>query len=433
MIQEHIQFETRLSAENAFLWHIAHHWRNPSPFPQTNLDWQTVVQTAIKNKMPMLLHRYLQTVGQGLPVAAADQLEASIAAYQEKATTFTDALRSYAAQANAQAVPTIPLKGLWVAERVYGQPDMRPGHDMDILVQRQDVARAIQICEELGFNRYWPGLLPDAYYLRHHLHIELSLTDCWTWIEVHWAFDHPRTLLTIDYDSIFQRGTSATLLGAPIHEPAWEDVLLSLSIHLVKHMVFLPTVLESPDLHALILADGRMMHFLDVAETVKQFHDVIDWNLLIDLAHESGAVTSLGAVLQICQQLFNAPVPSAVLENLRPVKQDRLTRKLHIEMANHLLGTGQSRLWGFLIEPNWTLVFRPIRLLDYLTYLLPPQEYLQRRYKNQNSLTRLRHMIGAIAEYIQLIGDTAINSWRVKRNPLAPDVELPPDSKCHQC
>ncbi|MGB1253839.1 MAG: nucleotidyltransferase family protein, partial [Candidatus Promineifilaceae bacterium] len=354
MIEPRTQLDVDVSAENAFLWQVACHWRNPQPLidPST-LNWQTVVQTAIKNKMPMLLYRYLQAIDVQLPVAAADQLEASVEAYQSKAATFTMALRDYMNLAAERDVPTVPLKGLWVAERVYGQSDMRPGHDMDILVRRQDVARSVKICEQLGFNRYWPGLLPDDYYLRHHLHIELSLTDCWTWIEVHWAFDHPRTLLTIDYDGLFNRATTGRLLGATIAEPTWEDVLLSLSIHLVKHMVFLPAVLARSDLPDLVLADGRMMHFLDVAEAVKQFHEVIDWQLLVRLATESGAVASMGAVLHVCQRLFDAPVPPFVLTALAIPPQDRLTRKLYQEMANHLIGQSQSKLWGFLVEPNW--------------------------------------------------------------------------------
>jgi hypothetical protein len=79
--------------------------------------------------------------------------------------------------------------------------------------------------------------LKDEYFARHHLHQQRSTSDLSIWFEIHWALDHPYTLLTVDYESIFARAKPSGLLGEPIQEMALPDLLLSLAIHLVKHAV----------------------------------------------------------------------------------------------------------------------------------------------------------------------------------------------------
>src|SRR5690606_23656717 len=130
-----------------------------------------------------------------------------------------------------------------------------------------------------------------------------STRDLNIWFEIHWALDHPYTLLSVDYEGIFARARPARLLGAPVQEMAAPDVLLSLAIHLVKHAVYLPSLVEREDLPRIILADGMLMYYLDIAEVLKQTPD-LDWDLSVRLAREWGAVDTLGSVLRVCRRSF---------------------------------------------------------------------------------------------------------------------------------
>ena len=429
---------TQLNQEETFLWDLARYWRDPSVRLAAPDDWSRLVALAIDNKMTVLLDGYLVQRGlrDQLPIGAADQLEKGVSVSAEKAQSLTSVLRDYMPLARQAGVPTIPLKGLWVSERIYGNPQMRPGHDLDLLVPHDKIKACIAVCEGMEFNRYWPGLLPDAYYVRHHLHLELSLPDCWTWVEIHWAFDHPRTLLTIDYEQVFSRATQGELLGVQIWEPNWVDVLLSLAVHLVKHANYLPLVLEHPQLERILLADGRLMHCLDVAEAIKRYEGQIDWALLIKVAQESGAVGILGAVLRMCVRLFAAPVPATVLAALPLPVLPWYEQRAYVAMADHMLAKAEGRqtqgIWAWLVEPNWTLIFRPIRLLDYVTYLFPSADFLQRKYGGATLVQRVKHGVIVLGTYVQLVWDTLYSTLQVKRKPLMPDVVLPADSKCRE-
>ena len=290
----------QLTTEEQFLWACARNWRAPHllDFPQ-NLDWSRLVQMVVANRMETLLNKVLTATGMldRLPPDAHAELQKWVDIRAGKANDYIRILGQYMPLAVAHNLETIPMKGLWVSEKIYGDPAMRPGHDMDILIRKERLHDCIAILEQIGFGRYWPQQLDDAFYFRHHLHLELSLSDCWTWVEIHWAYDHPRTRLTIDYEAVVDRATPSKLLGAPAWDPALPDLLIYLSVHLVKHMVHLPHIANRPDLERLILAEGRLMYFLDIAEAVKLFHDQIEWALLIDLARQYGVTAILGSTL----------------------------------------------------------------------------------------------------------------------------------------
>ncbi len=409
-----------LTPEELFLWQAACHWRQPAALPAPgSLAWGRVVQVGLANKMATLLGQTVRGAGlwDEMPAEAQAMLAEGEAKFARKAQELTAVLQAYMPLAHQHQLESMPMKGLWVSCNLYGQAAMRPGHDLDILVRRDRLDDCIGLLEAVGFGRYWPDTLPDEFYKRHHLHLELSLPDCWTWVEIHWAFDHPRTQLTIDYEAVMDRTTEGELLGVPIWEPNPSDLLLYLSVHLVKHMVHLPATYERPDLPRLILAEGRLMYFLDVAEAVKVYAQEIDWRLLIESAEAYGAVDILGATLRVCRQYLAAPVPEWVLRHL-PVHPVRgITGRLHRELAAHTLagylGQPTSAFWTFMVEENYKFIFRPIRLWDLIVYAFPGQSYLQRRYGG-GATTAVPHFLRTVMDYGRLAIDTLHASYQRK-------------------
>lgn len=427
-----------LTREEAYLWQCARSWRNPSP-PNNpdSLNWSKIVATGQANRMVTLLDRVWQATGMHsyLPAEALGTLEEWKGKMGKKAADFSQVLHQYMPVAAKQGLETMPMKGLWVSCNLYGNAAMRPGHDMDILVRRERVGDCVAILERMGFGRYWRQTLADAFYERHHLHLELSPPDCWTWVEVHWAYDHPRTQLTIDYEGVMDRTTAGELLGVPVRDPSPADLLLYLSIHLVKHAIYLPAALSSarPDLARVILADGRLMYFLDVAEAVRHYGDGLDWEQTIKLAREFGAVDILGSVLRVCRDLLDAPVPEWVLEELPVTAPGRVTGRLMNEVASHkvavYLGEKTSAFWRFMVAENYTFVFRPIRLLDLVTYAVPGGDYLRRRYGRAGLGTAGYHLLATVGQYGRLAVDTVYYTVKNKWRPTPTFVTLGEDKR----
>ena len=400
-----------LSIEESLAYEFARHWRDQNYRPDLqNIDWTRFARLLTHNRMAILAAPILERGNTAIPVEAQKLLREQKEKYKRSAVSLGGALVTYLKASKTRGIPTIILKGLWLCEKIYNNPSMRPGGDIDILVPKNKVDACLALLNEQGIGEYWPNLLKDEYFTKHHLHQQRSTPDLSIWFEIHWALDHPYTLLTVNYESIFLRATPSKLLGAPIEEMAIPDLLLSLAIHLVKHAVYLPSLLNSEDLPRIILADGMLMYYLDVAEVLKKHTGDVDWTLTIQLAHQWGAVDILGSVLQVCKKYFDAPIPDEVISSL-PVRGPwQITRKLMARAAEQELaiyeGRPANRFWQLMLASNGAFILRPVRLLETASYFFPPADFLARRYGKATVAIRIYHLLKAFLQTLSFIWDT---------------------------
>jgi Uncharacterised nucleotidyltransferase len=402
-----------LDPEEKVAFELARHWREPDyRLHVGKIDWSRLANILIKNRMSVLAMQVFDraNITNSIPSNAAEKILAQCATYQRASMDLGIALKTYLANAAAQRIPTIVLKGLWLCEKIYHVPGMRPGSDIDILVPRNQVNACLAALKEQNVGEYWANLLRDDYFSRHHLHQQRSSPDLKVWFEIHWALDHPYTLLTIDYEGIFERARGAKLFGTPVREMANPDLLLSLAVHIVKHAVYLPSLIGREDLPRIILADGMLMYYLDVAEVLLQFKDKIDWDLAVQLAYQWGAVEILGSVLMVCNRCLEAPVPEQVLAML-PVKgPGSATRIFMARAAEQQLaiyeGRQGRRFWKLLLAPNSAFILRPVRLLETAAYFFPPADFLRRRYGSASFVTGFFHLVRAAAQSFRFTWDT---------------------------
>jgi len=169
-----MMIHSNLEAAEQFLWQCARGWRQPAGLlAPAEVDWTRLVEIALDNKAQAVLAAVLSGSGQTeqLPAAASAALQNGVTRHQRQATHLGAALRNYLQFASQEEQEVVVLKGLWLSETVYGQPEMRPGADIDILLRRDDIAASLRILEEeMGYGRWWRPLLDDEYYSRHHLH-----------------------------------------------------------------------------------------------------------------------------------------------------------------------------------------------------------------------------------------------------------------------
>jgi hypothetical protein len=405
-----MNFKMDLSLEEQLAYEIALHWRDESYRPDLeNVDWVRFSNILTHNRMSVLARQVFARVNPSIPPDAQKLIREQAEKYERSATKLGDALTTYLKAAETRGIPTIVLKGLWLCEKIYHVASMRPGGDIDILVHRKDVDACLKLLAEQGIDEFWPNLLKDEYFTRHHLHQQRSTADLNIWFEIHWALDHPYTLLTVDYEGIFRRAKPAHLLGAPILEMETSDLLLSLAIHLVKHAVYLPSLVDREDIPRIILADGMLMYYLDVTEVIKQYQTV-DWDLTIQLAREWGAVDILVSVLHVCKRYLHAPIPGKVFDALPISPPWMVTRSLMARAAEQELaayeGREGSRFWKLLLASNGAFILRPIRLLEALNYFFPSSDFLHRRYAKADSGTRIRHFFSTFVQMLRFGWDT---------------------------
>ena len=121
-------------------------------------------------------------------------------------------------------VRALPIKGLTFAERIYGDPGLRPATDVDVLVPRAQLARAVAALRELGYGAptdpLWAGGLPE-------LHHRLAGPHGAPRVEVHWRTHWAEDGLSEDAIAAAVPAPDGLLRAPPAHELALTMAVLA--------------------------------------------------------------------------------------------------------------------------------------------------------------------------------------------------------------
>ncbi len=196
-------------------------------------DWIDLVTLALAHNVGGLLHRAIVAGRAGAvppPIADALRRHASVTA-ERNAAAFAEYLRLNAALAEA-SVPTIPLKGAWLCQRVYGDLGARPSRDIDFLIPRSSIATALEVLARCRYPVTAPlsprQLRAKANYAGQFI---VHRDDGGFAIEPHWALA-PATLgLAINHDALWRGATLRQAGGVTLRTLAPEDEFLILCVH----------------------------------------------------------------------------------------------------------------------------------------------------------------------------------------------------------
>jgi hypothetical protein len=119
-------------------------------------------------------------------------------------------------------IVAVPLKGPFLAERLYGDAALRMSYDLDILVSTRDLTRAEVVLREIGFI---PGI-PDDY---HRQWCRRRTT-----VELHHDVENP---LAFNFETacLLRRIEPGLFQGQHCWQLAPRDELLFLCLHGVRH------------------------------------------------------------------------------------------------------------------------------------------------------------------------------------------------------
>lgn len=210
--------------------------------------------------------------------------------------TLADALMPILDGLRQAGIEAMPVKGLVIADRLYGDLAARPCADLDVLVRPADYAAAGAVLHDLGFRQ---RVEPRYKALVHKFHgpaWDRGAGSGHVRLELHWALwaDSEERMGT---EPMWERSVETTLLGRPVRTLSTEDTLLHLAIHRTKSAL-------------------RLRWVTDVAELVRADGAALDWDAYLARARIARGRTASGVVLGLARDLLGAPVPPAVMADL---------------------------------------------------------------------------------------------------------------------
>ena len=207
-------------------------------------------------------------------------------------------------------IDVVLLKGVALAQLVYGNLALRPMVDIDVLIRREHAEAALKSVGQLGYERMRPELSPgleagfENEILLHHRDRPAH------YLELHWGlFDSNFHHRQVSEEFLWSHTESVSLLGRTVSVLTPEVQLLHLCGHLVLHH------------HA----EG-LLWWQDITEVIFAHQSRLVWDRVISYAEEAGLVLSLQRTLPVVAEQWHCPIPPAALAQimrLRPTTAER--------------------------------------------------------------------------------------------------------------
>lgn len=267
------------------------------------IGWSRILQQAKANGLVPLVTRNLQQLGFfGVPTHIRAELETSYRRNAIRNVLIRDELVRVLKALGQARVRAVPLKGLALAESLYGDMSLRTCSDLDVLVPRGAVGQVFDVLRAEGYDQ------------ADRCHVEQSDVEFLVRSSMEYGFVPPRPAfpvpLELHWDIAWRwRGDAAMV------DDLWAEA---------RRQVFwgVEAWALSPEWELLYLAVHAARHRWQGLKWLVDIHEVClrakcDWDTVTDKAHRFGLDQALALSLSACQALFGTPLPPAYSE--RPV------------------------------------------------------------------------------------------------------------------
>jgi hypothetical protein len=276
----------------------------------THAECQALMDLAIQQNVSGLFSHRLRV--RGLEAALPPDIQSLVlAAYRRTVVmnlSFTVYLARIVAILQANAIPVIALKGIYLAAVVYGNLALREMCDIDLLLPRSQIEPAIKLLATIGYQQKagHQYTLETNMLFQHDLPLAVSGDVRRSMVELHWTITSPPSSNSIDPDidpnELWSRAVPAHIGEVDVLGLSAEDLLLHLCVHTSYHHCF----------------EFGLRPSCDIAATLQRFGDSLDWSQIIERARRWQWVRGTYLALRLARDLVGAAVPMEILQQLQP-------------------------------------------------------------------------------------------------------------------
>jgi hypothetical protein len=264
-------------------------------------DWPAVPGEARRQGVAPLLYDRLRGLGGDLPEEITASLRQDYLKNAVRNTRLYQAFGQLIQVLKDQDIPVMALKGIHLAEAVYGNIALRPMGDLDLLVKPEDLARAGTALEKLGYKPFGIGqsIRPDKRHLVFH-HPQNGLR-----VDLHWTLLEDRYRFRIDTEGCWARSQKLVLGEQEVRGLSPEDLLLHLCLHAAATIFAL-----------------RLGMLCDLQQLINHYGEKLDWGRIVDRTRQWGAARAVTLICHLTRDLLKAPIPPEALRAIKPAAFD---------------------------------------------------------------------------------------------------------------
>jgi putative nucleotidyltransferase-like protein len=314
------------------------------------LDWEFQFSFGRTHGLLPLFYHQLRTIAaDAIPNRELIKLKRHCQENAARNVVLTEELTRLLQSLEGAGVEAVPYKGPALAEFAYGNVSYRRFLDLDILVRRADVSRAVQVLHDSDYYAasQWSKAQQEIL-LRTQHNLQFNRHDKKLLVELHWEVASELFARSLQAEAFWSRLVPMTLNNVPIKTLATEDLLLSLCVHGSKHLW------------------ERLSWVCDVAELLRSHQ--IDWDVLFERSGQGEQDRMLGLGLSLAHQLFDAPLSDTVKERLTKDKSigmlltDTCKRVFERNERDHV-SVNENLSFNFRVRETWRSRLRYVRMV----------------------------------------------------------------------
>lgn len=369
-----------LSGEDRFIFSLASlkvdekHLEFARGLIEKGLDWEVIVNTSYDQGVAPLIYDSLKRTGleRYAPEKALERLKIiyySTASINSR--LITEAGKVIEGFNNA-GIETLVFKGPSLVESIYKNPALRPFSDVDLLIGKRDLPRAITLMEGMGYVLS-EKLLPMEVLTKYHFHLPFRKADDHRIIvEVHWDLKDNYKDPSLDIEGIWERARAEKISGAQALVMSPEDHLMYLCNHLDRHGYMNRFLHDREDALSFVLSDlswNRLIWFTDIREFISSYGEGLDWRVFVERTRKWDKNGSVAASLKLTERLFGPDgldgIATGSLNRPRTTLIERLLYGFVIKRSGGGKRDFLLRFYEERVIGGWKrFPFRPIRFMS---------------------------------------------------------------------
>ena len=257
-------------------------------------DWRGFCDLVSRTECAALIHERLRNYIHDvhIPQEVSDWLHEQHDLTSKSNGRLLDELGRVTTLLSVMGIPTLVLKGPVLAFLGSGL-QVRPFHDLDLLVRPHDLSSTSSALRSLGFVE-----LRNGNHDYHCLFIKM-VDHLATVIEVHFDIVDRERRYVPDLPGVWDRATIIDILGHPVYTPSVTDHLL-LTIMQLPHHHWAPRLL------------------VDIGHVAARWRETIEWTEFIRRARAWGMRVLAGSTLRAAESLLHVALPPIVARFAEP-------------------------------------------------------------------------------------------------------------------
>ncbi len=297
-----------------------------------NLNWLYILQESIKEGIACLLYNQLSNFEYGgIPEDIWRNLKEIYYLNTYRNIRIYNELVNILSSFNNKGLKVIPLKGVFLLEKIYNNIALRGTTDIDLLVKKEELPKIDKMLEILGYRTpIHKELLPLAIKKSYLNSMDyFKTTELSPSLHIHWHIVNvslPTYMYTknIKMDKFWECAKPVKIGDAETLQLAPHHLILYLAEHALKHSF------------------DKLILLVDINEIIKKYGKKIDWEILIRESKEFSMERQLFYSLFFMNYFLDANIPQNILSELKPRKMGLLEKRFFRSILDNNRGSGLS-------------------------------------------------------------------------------------------